>query len=345
MNKTYVEMKNTVEALRRTQELLHAALPRIRDVFQNKHFKKMVFLGCGSSWLIAKSMAVAARAFCGSAACAVAAGDAVLHTQDYVSACDNALLVLISRSGETSELHLALDSLKKAGANYSVFGIYCTENSSLARKSTYSVEMPWAFDESVCQTRSVTAMYFAGVYLLALLGEKEKEKESLARMLDALPDFMEQVEPAMKELAKNGYTHAVTLADSVIAGLMEEGALAFKEICQIPSNFYHFLDCRHGPMVLFQKYTLIVAVCADPKNKLEADLLSDLVKKGCRVVVVSDFAAAHKGVLNFSPNAVFTQAARGLMGIVTCQFLSYFTAIQRGINPDTPAGLDACIIL
>lgn len=33
--------------------------------------------------------------------------------------------------------------------------------------------------------------------------------------------------------------------DAELCGICEEGALTFKEICQVDSNYYHLLDARH----------------------------------------------------------------------------------------------------
>lgn len=345
MSKTYTEIYDTPAALQRVLEYVGGRLPELRESLEGVSFERCVFLGSGSSFSVCKSLADTARMMFGGAACALSAGDVSLRGGAYRAVCEDAVVVLLSRSGETSELGFALEALRESGARFRVLGIYCAENTSLAAQSDCSLELAWAFDTSVCQTRSVNAMYTAGLALLAHLAGDAERLAALHSAVEGLPAFMKNSEDMLKTLAQQPYSQAIVLADAEIAGLCEEGSLAFKEICQLPSNFYNLLDCRHGPMVLFDDTTLVFAVVTEEKPALSRALVADVAAKGCRVLAYSNQSMELPGAETLSFGRPLDRAAAGIPALVCCQLLSYYHSFQRGADPDQPTGLAACIKL
>lgn len=99
-------------------------------------------------------------------------------------------------------------------------------------------------------------------------------------------DFCPRQEQSLTLAASEDWSRAVVLADSGCAGLAEEGALAFKEICRRDSNHYHMLDCRHGPMVQICPDTLVIALLSKGDRKLQAALLGDVAAKTSHLLVL-----------------------------------------------------------
>jgi fructoselysine-6-P-deglycase FrlB-like protein len=226
-----------------------------------------------------------------------------------------------------------------------MLSISCVCDSPLDRLADRHIDLPWAFDESVCQTRTVSALYFAGLYLISFFTKNSEFRHSLVEVVEKGPVFLRDIETLCKEIASGDWDRAVVLGDAEIAGLCEEGALAFNEICQIPSNFYHLLDARHGPMVLIKPQTLVIAAISDASNKYELDMLKDLTDKGAAVVAVSALPVEAAGVINICWGGGLHHMALGLPLILTCQLISYYKSALTGANPDTPDGLDPWISL
>ena len=152
---------------------------------------------------------------------------------------------------------------------------------------------------------------------------------------------MKKAEALADELAERPWSHCVVLADAELEGLAEEGALAFKEICQLPSNYYHLLDLRHGPMVLVGEKTLTIAALGS-KNELEYKLLSDVKAKKSELVAFSDISVEHARSVYGYP---LSHIARGIPFIILCQMIAYKKALKTGADPDKPTGLEAWIAL
>jgi len=205
--------------------------------------------------------------------------------------------------------------------------------------------MPWAFDHSVCQTRTVSCLYLFFLYCVANLAGDEKLTADLRAVVAGGPAFISDNEAALEAVALGDWTHAVVLGDAELAGLCEEGALVFKEICQVPSNYYHLLDVRHGPMVLIGEGTIVIAVISNVQNRLELDVLSDLVAKGATVVAYSDEPLMAPGVLSIAFGRRLEHPARGLPAIAVCQLMGFYKSRQTGADPDKPEGLSPWITL
>lgn len=342
MSYIFEEIHSQFVALEKTRRLVDVEQERVSSLIAAK---PLLFLGSGSSYAIACSAALMVRLRLGNAAIAVAAGDLLLHMDTYRPVLEDCVLVALSRSGETSEVVRSIDMMRGAGIRFEVMGVSCTTMSTLSGQSDLTLEMPWAFDESVCQTRTVSCLFFFCAYMTAKLAGDEALVRDLLRVVEAGPEYMRRVEPVLEEVARLPWTHAVVLGDAELGGLCEEGALAFKEICQLPSNYYHLLDVRHGPMVLVGPETLVIAVLSSRDAELELALVRDAQNKGATVVVYSDLPLDLPGAVIVSFGEALLPPARGIPAIAVCQLLSYHKSFATGVNPDEPNGLSPWIRL
>ena len=339
MGITYREIQDTFSALGKTAAYLDERWEEISAFLTGK--SRFVFVGCGSSYSVAKSLAAICNMHTDAAAAALAAGDILLHGPRYKNMMDGAAVVFISRSGKTSELLMALDALVAEGISMSVLSLVAAEDTPLGEKSDLALCAPWAFDESVCQTRTVSNFYFMGAYIWAKYAGDQKTLADLRLVLESGADYLAQAEKVAKELALMDWSRAVVLADAELEGLAEEGALVFKEVCQLPANYYHMLDSRHGPIVLFGEQTLIL-VALGVGGELEGNLLEDLKAKGAHVVVFSDVPG---DLADISFGQPLTHIAKGIPFILLCQMAAYEKSKITGADPDKPDGLDPWISL
>jgi fructoselysine-6-P-deglycase FrlB-like protein len=331
MNLTYTEILDTFNALKKTTGYLEGAWNDIENLLAGK--KRFVFIGCGSSYLVAKSMAAMVSMGTGLPSYAMAAGDIMLHINRYAKCFDNALVVCVSRSGRTSEILIALEALKSQGVPFKTTSLVCADDTPLAVKSDLVISTPWAFDNSVCQTRCVTNFYFAAAYIFAKITANQALLEDLKYVMDD-SEYIRKAETLADELSSRPWTHCVVLADAELEGLAEEGALAFKEICQLPSNYHHLLDVRHGPFVLLNEKTLVLAALG-AGNEFEYKLLQDIKEKKADTAVFSDSTYGHP----------LSHIARGIPFIILCQMIALKKSLKTGTNPDKPTGLEPWISL
>ncbi|MCR4657689.1 MAG: SIS domain-containing protein [Lachnospiraceae bacterium] len=307
--------------------------------------RSLLVIGCGSSFSVAKSTAMQFAQYSGIPAYPLPAGDLLVNFEDYGGMLSDAAILSLSRSGSTSEAVRAAErSRKEFGCP--VISVCAVKDSPIEPVADVNVIIPWAFDEAVCQSRTVTNLYIAGLVMAALKGGREDLIQAVKKLHPASQEFAGPVEELAREYAEKGWSKAVVLCDSAAAGLAEEGALAFKEICRRDSNHYHLLDVRHGPMVKIDENTLVVAYLSKGDFGLQADLIKDVAKRTDCLLVCSAVAEAEQldGKYVRIPdcgadvvNAVFMQYC--------IQLITMYHAFHRGVNPDSPEGLDAWIKL
>ena len=348
MYKTEKEIFAQCEALKMTIGELENKKSEIRGFFRNGGFKAIVFTGCGSSYCVAKSAAFAMNIYAGIPSFAVSSGDLLLNADDYGEIIKDAAFVTFSRSGSTSEVVYALEKIRAANPNFNYLSVCAKKDSPLSEIANLSVEIPWAYDESVCQTRSVSNMYLAGVSLAGIVSGNDGLLKSLSSAAEFGADFLNFHADAMKDLAKRDWDRAVVLSDGVLSGVGEEAALAFKEICMVPSNYYNFLDVRHGPIVLIDEKTLVIAALSPNENNYQPKLIDDIKSKGALVIALGKNkipSADYNAALPDKISHPVDFAAYGLFLLFLAQLVSFYKAINLNVNPDEPIGLSPWIKL
>jgi len=346
MYKTYKEIFGQHEALRKTYEYFMENAEKIKHFWNDDKKESLTFTGCGSSYSVCRSAEISARIRLGKPAFSMATGDLLINFDHYEELIKNTVLVAPSRSGSTSEVVMAV---KKAKEQFNVpcISISAKKDSELSLIADLSLEIPWAFDESVCQTRTVTNLYMACLMLVGIMAEDEDLLHELKEAVENQKSYIDQYSDLLKDIVeKHEWDKVIVLGDSELQGIAEEGALAFKEICRIHSSYHHVLDVRHGPMVLIDNKTLVIVACNQEEISLQKDLIRDLKAKGALVVAISgqkeniwgsDYHVALSLYRNFG--------VAGVPFIFVPQALSYYKAIERGVNSDAPEGLDPWIKL
>ena len=119
----------------------------------------------------------------------------MLHAGQFKAVLDHSLVIAPTRSGSTSELIRAFESIR-AVAEVKIVALAAKPGSEAARAADLAIELPWAFDDSVCQTRSVTNLYAADLLVSAILGGDRAVIEELRRAIDRGERFIADNEAA-----------------------------------------------------------------------------------------------------------------------------------------------------
>lgn len=346
MYKIKNEIFSQYDALKKTYDYFIDRADEIKEFWETNKTDSMTFTGCGSSFSVCRSAEVSARIRLDIPAYSMATGDLLVNFNHYDNVMNKTMLIAPSRSGSTSEVIMAVNKAKEKH-NIPCVSISAKVDSELGRLSDLNLEIPWAFDESVCQTRTVTNLYMACLLFVGILADDRDLLEELKQSIHSGNAYIDEYSPIMKEIAQSHpWEKVVVLGDSEVQGIAEEGSLAFKEICRAPSSFHNVLDVRHGPMVLIDNKTLVIVACSPEEESYQKDLISDLKAKGALVVTVSHKKDNVWGAdYNISVPKYNNFAVMGVPFIFVPQAVSFYKAIHLGINPDMPEGLDPWIKL
>lgn len=338
------EIRDGFRALAKTMEMLNAEHIEIERVFEE--IDTLCVLGCGSSFSIAKSAATLYYQHTGKPAFFLPAGDLLVNFDDYRKMLKDSAVLIITRSGYTAEIvRAAIRCKEELGCK--ILSLCAKENSPVEKISDWFFCLPWANDEAVCQTRTVVNLYAAALCLTYIAAVEYDYLSQFYEISQYADIFCSRQEQILSDVARLPWEKAVTLGDSGMAGLMEEGSLAFKEICRRDSDYYHLLDVRHGPMVQIGADTLVVALLSSGNRELQKALLEDVMAKTSHVLVLDTVEEDSQNICGWRivlPNCG-PDEQRAVYALYCIQMICFYHAIERGVNPDRPEGLEPWIEL
>ena len=342
---TEQEILDTPAALKRTCQLFREKKELINTFFSENQQRKFIFMGCGSSYMLAKSAAAIFSAYPDTSASAIPAGDYIVNPEFWKETVKGSILVSISRSGRTSEMVRAIGHIQQ---HYGcpVISLSMEADNDITPLSSLECIMDWCYDRSVCQTRTVTNLYAALLLLASAYAQDEILAASVEQASADNARFQQENRPLLETIAAMDWNNVTVLADGPVCGIAEEAALAFTEIAMLSGRYFHLLDFRHGPIVINDEKSLTVILVNPGEDSLQADMVADVIAHGGPVITVSKHgeniynSAAHiqiAGIEDFS--------AWGIPFIYLAQMTAFLKAIATGGNPDAPKGLDAYITL
>lgn len=338
------ELRNQFEALTRTAEELTGQKMEAEEALSG--IQTLCVLGCGSSFSLAKSAAMQFSQYTGIPAYALPAGDVLVNFTAYERMLTGCTLLLLSRSGSTSEVVRAAQRCKEE-LGCKILSVCAKVGTPVEEIADWSLCLPWAFDEAVCQTRTVSNLYLAALGLAHIAAGDADALAQFHYLNDWATTFCPEQEDILSAQAKRSWTKVVVLGDSGMAGVLEEGALAFKEICRRDSNHYHLLDTRHGPMVQIGGDTLVIAMLSSGERALQKALLADLAVKTEHLLVLDSVPGDGDEIpgVRIALPACGADDLCAVFALYCIQLICFHHALARGVDPDKPEGLDTWIKL
>ena len=237
-----------------------------------KSAEVMAFVGCGTSYNLALSLAALANAS-GRPAIAVPGGEWFNSPQNYWSTWRKAHVVALSRSGETTETVAAAKASRAAGAT--VTAITVERASSLAGNCDRLIAAETHPAEGIVMTSSSSLLLLLGLQLLGY-----PVPLSLVDTAQGLLDGLDAKLPAL--IADR--SHFVFLGGGHLYGIALEGALKSMEMSQTFTQAFHPLEYRHGPISLVDSRTAAVMLYSTEHREAEAKLVAELQDKDVRVI-------------------------------------------------------------
>jgi glucosamine--fructose-6-phosphate aminotransferase (isomerizing) len=263
----------------------------------------------------------------------------------------NALVVVISQSGETAD---TLAALKHAGSlgHSRTLAICNVATSSMLRQTKLSYLTRAGTEIGVASTKAFTtqlvALFLLTLTLARLRGQLSAEDEArwLAglRHLPAAIQSVLALEPTIIAWAEQfaRKQNALFLGRGLHYPIALEGALKLKEISYIHGEAYPAGELKHGPLALVDASMPVVAIA--PNDALLEKLKSNLQEvraRGGELYVVAD-ADSH---IEYSEGVHVLRLPEhaGLLSpivhTIPLQLLAYHTAVMRGTDVDKPRNL------
>jgi glucosamine--fructose-6-phosphate aminotransferase (isomerizing) len=307
-----------------------------------------LFVACGSSYYVARTIAAQWAALLKVNCTAVPASELLFAPHEVLRRTGARQVVLVSRSGKTTEVLRAAEWLK-ANAAVRTVGVTCSENSALAETCTHLLTLPWADEKSMVMTRSFTSI----LLLFERLGAKLAGDASLAAALERLPEkasaWLRANADKIRALGtQRRFADFVFLGQGAHYWLAQEAALKMTEMSSSYAQAYHTLEFRHGPKSIASKDTLITFFLSDSAAEEESLLVPELKKLGAAIFVVANRASAalrRDCDLLIELGLDEPEYTRLALTAIPAQLLGLAVGLRKGLNPDVPKNLTRAVVL
>jgi glucosamine--fructose-6-phosphate aminotransferase (isomerizing) len=263
----------------------------------------------------------------------------------------NALVVVISQSGETADTLSALKHAQSLGQECTL-AICNVASSALMRMTRLQFLTHAGVEIGVASTKAFTtqlcALFLLSLVLGKLRGRLDPQEESKhLKALRHLPTALGAVlalEPSIIAWAQRFAVRedALFLGRGLHYPIALEGALKLKEISYIHAEAYPAGELKHGPLALVTGEMPVVTVA--PNDALLEKLKSNMQEVRARGGELYVFADADTKISSSEGmHVVRLPEHYGLLSpilhVVPLQLLAYHTALARGTDVDKPRNL------
>jgi len=321
-------------------------LERLADTFSPR--SPWLFVGCGSSYYLSRLIAALWTKHCYIPAAAVPASELLFAPEETMRRIGAEQIVLLSRSGETTEVLRAAELLQ-SHKTVQTLGVTCNPQSILEKLCTHTFKLDWADEKSTVMTRSFTAILLAFQRLaLQFVGDSQ-----LSAALDELPKkgqtwFDGNARKIQSFAGNRKFADYVFLGQGVHYWLAQEAGLKVTEMSSSYAQVYHSLEFRHGPRSIAGPDTLITFYISDAAKEAETTLVRELKELGAATLVIVNRASpelkTHSDLL-VELALDGPEFARYALTAIPAHLLGTAVGLRKGLNPDAPKNLTRAVVL
>ena len=289
--------------------------------------RRVVITGMGASMYAAIPLEYQLCAL-GVNAMVVESGE-LLHYR--LGACEDSVIVLVSRSGESVEIAMLLEKIR---GKCVTIGVSNEPQSRLALEADHSIHIASLADEMVAiQTYTGTVLTLhllaaaAAGLLDAAVGEAETAIGALQPVIDQGSEALEQWDSFLSCAPP-----VCNLGRGPSCGSAFEASLLFNETAKVSAMGMPAASFRHGPVEqVNDKFVGFVFAPHGPTRALNLALARDLVRFGGQVRVIGPAGDDTAGVAMCEVPAV-SDALAPLVEIIPVQFAALRLAQLRGLK-------------
>ncbi len=318
--------ESLAHTLRHQREDGRAALEQAAGLLRSAN--KVVIAAMGASLFASIPLQYFLCSF-GVDAVAIEAGE-LLH---YLSGSwKNAVVLMVSRSGESIEIARLLAAMK---GKVPIIGVTNEPGSQLSRCADVSLFVSSLPDQIVAiqtYTGTVLALHMLGSAVAGTLDE------SSAAAQQVLPVFASHVERSAAAIQRwdaflrpDSNMYLLARGPSLASAL--EGALLFHEVAKAPAVAMPIASFRHGPVeVVDRRFRGFVFAPEDNTRELNLAMAEDLVRFGGQVRLIGPSSSLSQN-MTFCETPTLPASLAPLFEIVPLQVAALRLAILRGIEP------------
>ena len=262
----------------------------------------------------------------------------------------DALVIIVSQSGETADSLAALREAKSMGIR--TLGIVNVVGSTIAREADnvfYTLAGP---EIAVATTKAYSTQLIAG-YLLSIqfaLARGTIDEAKYAELIAELQTLPDKIKKVLDDKERIQWFAAkfANARDIFFIGrgldyaISMEGSLKMKEISYIHSEAYAAGELKHGTISLVEDGTLVIGVLT--QQKLFEKMISNMVEVKSRGAYL--MGLTNYGNYSIEDTVDFTvyipktdEHFATSLAVVPLQLMGYYVSVAKGLDVDKPRNL------
>ncbi len=261
-------------------------------------------------------------------------------------------ILAVSQSGETADTLAAVTCAQQRAAT--VLGLTNVIGSTLTRISRVYIGTQAGPEIGVAATKTFTSQLSVLAQLALKLSKKrgkisQDEMDTLAEKLSQLPEIVDTIvctqEEKIKYIAKKYANSKVFffLGRGISTATAYEGRLKLMEIAYIPSIAFPAGESKHGPISLIENGFPVIFTC--PKDDSHKTVIGNIMEMKARGAhIISIIEEDDTAIKSLSDD--YIEVPKGIPPVlspipfvVPLQLLAYYTALEKGFDPDMPRNL------
>jgi len=307
----------------------------------------LVILGCGTSYYAGLYSLDTFRRISGFKT--VQIFDGAQFDKTVIPKGGKTALLLLSQSGETKDLHRALEIGNEM--NLVMIGVVNVVDSMIAREVDCGVYITAGREVGVastkCFTSQVIVLHLIAVWFAQKRRLASRERRHIIEGLRSLPQDIETTLEVCEESAREvadmiakEQRPLFLLGRGFSEAIAKEAALKIKELSYIFCEAYNSSALKHGPYSCIEENTpVIVFVANDSHAARNRSVIDELDSRDAYIIAVgSNKVLEDTGVQTVIPvpsNRYF----ESLLGVIPMQLVAYHSALLLGNTVDQPRGL------
>jgi glucosamine--fructose-6-phosphate aminotransferase (isomerizing) len=334
-------LRNTLRIQENYLDLLATFLDRANEVF---------LVACGTSYhaCLAASYMFSKLAFLPTYP---------VYASEFVEQCGKSVnidstILAVSQSGETADTIAAVACAQQRAAT--ILSLTNVIGSTLTRISRVYIGTQAGPEIGVAATKTFTSQLSVLAQLALRLAKKrgkvsQDEMDCLQEKLNHLPEYVDTIvatqEEKVKQIAKKyvGSKVFFYLGRGISTATAFEGRLKLMEIAYIPSIAFPAGESKHGPISLVENGFPVVFIC--PQDEGHKTIIGNIMEMKARdahiIAIIEEGDEEIKALAD-----EYIEVPKGIPSVLTpipfavpLQLLAYYTALEKGYDPDMPRNL------
>lgn len=280
-----------------------------------------------------------------------------VYASEFVEQCGKSVnidstILAVSQSGETADTIAAVTCAQQRAAT--ILSLTNVIGSTLTRVSRVYIGTQAGPEIGVAATKTFTSQLSVLAQLALKLAKKrgkvsQDEMDTIEEKLDKLPEYVDTIvktqEQKIKAIAKKYVDSKVFffLGRGISTATASEGRLKLMEIAYIPSIAFPAGESKHGPISLVENGFPVVFVC--PRDDCHRTIIGNIMEMKARgAYIIAIVEEGDREIQSLSDD--YIEVPKGIPSVlspipyaVPLQLLAYYTALEKGFDPDMPRNL------